>query len=232
MKLSRVWPAVRQTMVTAVICVATSSGVAHRVTSQTVDFEFLKLAPFKPNATRLVQPDDQKKPDAAHPQEARRAEMKSFYARWVGVRAAELGQAARDHDGKLVTLSSFRGKRVLLFSFDAGNFNREPDETAVLTNLRALDKARKTVGHDKVAVVGFTQGIAVDLTGDGTKEWIISPNWRELVVLSARGRLLARIEATGRGFPAWTAVERTGKKGWSVAVEANKVSAFDLAAKN
>ena len=137
MKLSRVWPAVRQTMVTAVICVATSSGVAHRVTSQTVDFEFLKLAPFKPNATRLVQPDDQKKPDAAHPQEARRAEMKSFYARWVGVRAAELGQAARDHDGKLVTLSSFRGKRVLLFSFDAGNFNREPDETAVLTNLRA-----------------------------------------------------------------------------------------------
>ena len=58
-----------------------------------------------------------------------------------------------------MTLSSFRGKRVLLFSYDAGNFNRAPDQNAVLANLRALDKAIKTVGREKLAVVGFTQGM-------------------------------------------------------------------------
>ncbi len=70
--------------------------------------------------------------------------------------------------------------------------------------------------------------LAVDVTGDGTKEWIISPTWRELVVLDTRGRLVARIEATDRGFPAWTAIERKGKPGWIVAAEAGKVSAFTL----
>ena len=57
-----------------------------------------------------------------------------------------------------MTLSSLRGKRVLLFSFDAGDINRAPDEKALLANLRALDKAIKTAGRDKLAVVGFTQG--------------------------------------------------------------------------
>jgi hypothetical protein len=74
--------------------------------------------------------------------------------------------------------------------------------------------------------------LAVDVTGDGTKEWIISPNWRELAVLDARGRLVARIRATDRGFPAWTAIERKGKPGWIVAVEGGKVSAFTLVPKN
>ena len=73
---------------------------------------------------------------------------------------------------------------------------------------------------------------SVDVTGDGTKEWIISPNWRELVVLDTRGRLVARIEATGKSFPAWTAIVRKDKPGWIVAVEAGNVSAFTLARKN
>jgi hypothetical protein len=88
-----------------------------------------------------------------------RAQMKEFYGRWVGVRAPELGQAGRDQGGKLVTLSSFRGKRVLLFSFDAGEFGRAADEKALLANLRALDRAINTAGRDKVAVIGFTQGM-------------------------------------------------------------------------
>jgi hypothetical protein len=73
--------------------------------------------------------------------------------------------------------------------------------------------------------------LAVDVTGDEAKEWIISPNWRELVVLDTRGHLVARIEAADKGFRAWTAIERKGKPGWIVAVEADKVSAFTLAPK-
>ena len=50
--------------------------------------------------------------------------------------------------------------------------------------------------------------LAVDLTGDGTKEWIIAPNSRELVVLDARGQLVAQIDSADTGFPAWTAIAR------------------------
>jgi hypothetical protein len=74
--------------------------------------------------------------------------------------------------------------------------------------------------------------LAVDVTGDGTKEWIIAPNWRELVVLDVRGQLVARIGATDKGFPVWTAIERNGKPGWIVAVESGKVAAFTLAPKH
>jgi hypothetical protein len=132
MTLPRVRFTLRRMLITAAICVATLGGFARRVMSQS---------------------------GAVDPGEARRAQVKEYYPTWVGVRAPELGQAGRDHDDMPVTLSSFRGKRVLLFSFDAGNFNRGPDEQALLANLRALDKAIKTVGRDKLAVVGFTQGM-------------------------------------------------------------------------
>src|SRR5580704_12709191 len=105
MKLPRVRFTVRRMTVTAAICVATFGGFTHRVIS--------------PSEARAGDPD-----------EARRAQIKDYYPRWVGVRAPELGQAGRDHSGKPVTLSSFRGKRVLLFSFDAGDFHRAPDEKA------------------------------------------------------------------------------------------------------
>jgi hypothetical protein len=74
--------------------------------------------------------------------------------------------------------------------------------------------------------------LAVDLTGDGTKEWIIAPNSRELVVLDVRGQLVAQIDSADTGFPAWTAIKRKGMPGWIVAAEAGEVSAFTLAPKN
>lgn len=52
--------------------------------------------------------------------------------------------------------------------------------------------------------------LTVDVTGDGTKEWIIAPNSRELVVLDTRGQLVAQIDSADTGFPAWTAIERKG----------------------
>jgi hypothetical protein len=90
--------------------------------------------------------------------EARQAQIKEYYSKWVGVQAPELGQAARDRDGKPVTLAFFRAKRVLLFSFDAGDLHRAPDEKALLANLRALDKAIRNVGCENLVVVGFTEG--------------------------------------------------------------------------
>ena len=102
---------------------------------------------------------------------------------------------------------------------------------AVATDLKGKVLWKYPVNFDEMGQMG-PPILAVDVTGDGTKEWIISPNWRELVVLDARGHLVARIEATDKGFPAWTAIERKGKPGWIVAVEAGKVSAFNLARKN
>ena len=102
---------------------------------------------------------------------------------------------------------------------------------AVATNLEGKALWKYPVDFDGIMQMG-PPILAVDVTGDGTKEWIISPNWRELVVLDTRGRLLARVEAKDKGFPAWTAIARKGKPGWIVAVEAGKLSAFTLAPKN
>jgi hypothetical protein len=97
---------------------------------------------------------------AGEPDEGSRARIQAYYSGWVGVRAPEIGESGRDHNDKPVSLAAFRGRRVLLFSFDAGNFNRAPDEEVVLATLRALDKAVEAAGRDKLAVVGFTQGMA------------------------------------------------------------------------
>ena len=137
MKLPFMRFTVRRMMLMATIFVAIFGCFTHVVMSQSI----------------AIDPGNAPKAPAGDPDEARRAQIKEYYPRWVGVRAPELGQAGRDHDDMPVTLSSFRGKRVLLFSFDAGNFNREPDEQALLANLRALDKAIKTVGRDKLAVI-------------------------------------------------------------------------------
>ena len=104
-------------------------------------------------------------PKAVEPDKDDRARIKDYYSSWVGVRAPEIGDHFRDRQNKPVSLSSFRGKRVLLFSFDSGGYSRKADEKAVLATLRALDKARQTVGRDKLAVVGFTEG-ALFFTGE------------------------------------------------------------------
>jgi hypothetical protein len=162
MKLPLVRFTVRRIVFTATVIVARFGGFVDpsRVAWDGVmTVASSELALGTPVVTLPVASDDQKKAPAANPDDARRAQIKEYYPRWVGVRAPELGPEGRDHDGKPVTLSSFRGKRMLLFSFDAGNFNRPPDEKALLANLRALDQAIKTVGREKLVVVGFTQGM-------------------------------------------------------------------------
>src|SRR5207253_8032616 len=97
-----------------------------------------------------------------------RKQIQAYYDRWLGVKAPELGSDAVDRTtGPAVKLSAFRGKRVLLIGFDAGDLHRLPDEPALLKTLRAVDKARKTARPEKLAVVGFTRGVIFTWPGAG-----------------------------------------------------------------
>ena len=102
---------------------------------------------------------------------------------------------------------------------------------AVATDLEGKVLWKYPVNFDGMMQMG-PPILAADVTGDGTKEWIISPNWRELVILDTRGRLLARVGAKDKGFPAWTAIARKDKPGWIIVAEAGELSAFTLAPKN
>ena len=159
MKLPRVRVTVRRMMVAVAVCVATYSGVSHWVMPQCIDMHPDEAVVENVRVGNAAEADEPKQAPAGSLEEIRQAQLKEYYPKWVGVRAPALGTAGLDHDKKPVNLPAFRGKRVLLFSFDAGNFNRGPDEKALLANLRALDKAIKTVGRDKLAVVGFTEGM-------------------------------------------------------------------------
>jgi outer membrane protein assembly factor BamB len=108
---------------------------------------------------------------AAHPTPAQQAddhqrEIEQFYARWIGVEAPEFRDLVRDRtNGPRVLLKPLRGKRVLLLSFEAGDFNRAADEKSVVETLRAVDRAMTDQGRDKLAVVGFTAGTGFIMPG-------------------------------------------------------------------
>ncbi len=86
--------------------------------------------------------------------------IREYYARWVGVAAPAIGPRVRDRLlGPVVQLKQFRSKKILLYSFDAGNFVYGADENAFPANLRTLDHALKDLGHASVAVVGITRGV-------------------------------------------------------------------------
>jgi hypothetical protein len=70
-----------------------------------------------------------------------RQRVAAYYNSWVGVKAPEIGLAAVDRTtGPPVRLNAFRGKRVLLFSFDSGHLHQPPDDKALRETLRALKK--------------------------------------------------------------------------------------------
>ena len=71
-----------------------------------------------------------------------RKQVEEYYARWIGVRAPELGSDAVDRTtGPRVRLADYGGKQILLFSFEAGDFVRAPDEkvsTAAVTRTNVM----------------------------------------------------------------------------------------------
>ena len=83
-----------------------------------------------------------------------------YYATWTGVKAPKLGRSVRDMMSWFgsVSLKDFRGKRLLLYSFHAGDFNRAPDLKQLIKTIETLNRVRAEVGRGRLAVVGFTRG--------------------------------------------------------------------------
>jgi hypothetical protein len=95
-------------------------------------------------------------------------QSREYYSQWVGVRAPEFPSPLTDRrdDGKMLRIRDFRGKRLLLFSFDAGDFVDGPrDEGALIEQLTALREIKEERLTTNVAVIGFTYGPAFFMPG-------------------------------------------------------------------
>lgn len=97
---------------------------------------------------------------------------RAYYKKWVGVPAPAIGPTAQlGMNGPRITIEEFRGKRLLLFSFDSGNFvgGGRPIEQ-VAEELNAVNKAVSDAGADRLAAVGFTEGTEFFFPEDGLSE--------------------------------------------------------------
>ncbi len=92
------------------------------------------------------------------PQDELRA---TFYSRWIGVKAPELGPDAKDRlKGPQVSLEDYKGKRILLYSYHAGDFVHGPSKEEISKIYELLFKAvniRDEIGPDNFQIVVFTQ---------------------------------------------------------------------------
>lgn len=85
----------------------------------------------------------------------------AYYAKWVGVSAPAIGSNAKvGLNGPPITIEEFRGKRLFLFSFGAGNFvgGGRPHEK-IKADLEAVNGTLRNTGEAHVAAVGFTEGV-------------------------------------------------------------------------
>lgn len=86
-------------------------------------------------------------------------ETRDHYAQWIGVKAPAFPPNLKDRlTGSDVSLNQFTGKKILLYSFDAGNFVNGPAPDVFPENLQTLDRVRQKVGKDQFSVVGITFG--------------------------------------------------------------------------
>lgn len=84
---------------------------------------------------------------------------KSYYSNWVGVPAPSLPRTVRDRlSGPPVSMADYRGRRLLLCSFDAGDFVNAAKEGPLVSQLLAIDKTLHAGDGTNIAVIGFTYG--------------------------------------------------------------------------
>ena len=90
------------------------------------------------------------------PAEERSQEEVAYYAGWVGCKPPPiyLDQSDRTNYAE----ASYKGKRVLLYSFDAGNFVDSANLPRLTLELQALQHAR-TNSATGFVVIGFTRGL-------------------------------------------------------------------------
>jgi hypothetical protein len=84
-----------------------------------------------------------------------------YYAKWIGVRAPDFGAEVFDRlGGREISIHDFKGRRLLLYSFDAGDFVNLPDHNSLLAELEALNHVLHDGPGTNIAVIGFTYGIS------------------------------------------------------------------------
>jgi len=87
------------------------------------------------------------------------------YTNWIGVKAPDLGPNAVDRNkGPRLKLDNYKGKRILLYSFDTGNFVNGPPKEEQKAIMRLLYKAldiRDKVGRNNFEIIGFTRGFGM-----------------------------------------------------------------------
>ena len=128
--------------------------------------------------------------------EARQAQINEYYSKWVGVEAPELGQAARDRDDKPVTLSSFRGKRLLLFSFDAHRFQRRERSCRLFRwRSEALEHFAKREYLDGrgIDAIGGRPGLVI--FSNGEKVFVVDSNGRDVGTISTESHDVFKVAA-------------------------------------
>lgn len=88
----------------------------------------------------------------------RAPEIIKYYDEWIGCHAPSIHFDRSDRIEYAET--SYKGKKTLLYSFDAGNFCDAPDLPVLIDELTSLQKARQSL-PEPVCVVGYTRGIMI-----------------------------------------------------------------------
>jgi len=83
-------------------------------------------------------------------------EILRYYEEWVGCKAPTI--QFDQSDRRQYAEPSYRGKRVLLYSFDAGNFCDSPDMPSLLSEMNALYRVRRE-SVEPLFVIGYTRGV-------------------------------------------------------------------------
>lgn len=78
---------------------------------------------------------------------------------FIGKKAPEFNPRIRDRvHGSSISLDTYKGKWLLLYSFNAGNFVEGRPESDIAKDLSELNSFVKTV-NDPISIVGFTRGV-------------------------------------------------------------------------
>jgi hypothetical protein len=80
----------------------------------------------------------------------------TYYKSWIGCKAPPIRFDRSDRTN--YAQATYDGKRLLLYSFDAGNFARMPDLPRVTDELQSLHRVR-TKASEPFFVIGYTRGV-------------------------------------------------------------------------
>ena len=86
----------------------------------------------------------------------RSAEDAAYYKKWIGSKAPPIKCDQSDRTNFME--ANYKGKQILLYGFDAGNFVDGPDLPRLTKELQSLHEVRTGL-TSSFAVIGFTRGV-------------------------------------------------------------------------